>query len=395
MIAESDRLPMPSPPRLCFIWTSPDLLHYLLGEPGPVGGAEVQLRSLGRRMRDLGWHVSFVVSDCGQSDAAVSEDGFTLYKSYPFRRTVPVADILATKMPRVRAAMRRADADVFVQRGAAWLTGYCARVAHRMGRGFAFWMASLSDAMTGANAWAMAAHAKCLYVHGLRHADLIIAQTSEQAALVQDRYSRSALVLPNLCAVPAVRPAKADLPTVLWVGNLASLKRPALLLEVARSCPECQFTMVGGPYPGEEALYDQIAAQAATTPNVRFVGALTPESVEPLYGQAWLLVSTSETEGFSNVFLQAWANGTPVVAFLDPDEVICAHHLGFHCSSTDDMVSRVRRLCADPALREQIGANAREYVRQHHAPEVVMPRLDAALRSLIDARVPVGSRPER
>jgi glycosyltransferase involved in cell wall biosynthesis len=167
------------------------------------------------------------------------------------------------------------------------------------------------------------------------------------------------------------------------VGNVASLKRPGLLLEVARFCPNLEFIMVGGPFPGEEALYGEIAARAADVPNVRFLGALRPEEVELLYGRAWLLVSTSDTEGFSNVFLQAWACETPVVAFLDPDEVICRHHLGYHCSSPAEMAERVQQLCADRILREQIGANAREYVRQHHAPAVVIPRLDAQLRSLV------------
>jgi glycosyltransferase involved in cell wall biosynthesis len=384
-------LPMPSPPRLCFIWTSPDLLHFLLGEAAPIGGAEVQLRKLGRRLHDMGWDISFVVSDCGQGDAVVNEDGFTLYSSYPFRRIVPVADILATKMPRVSAAMRRADADVFVQRGAAWLTGYCAVAAHRMQRRFVFWMASLNDAMSGANAWQMPAHVRVLFTHGLRNADLIVAQTQEQASLVAGRYHRSAVVLPNICPVPTHAPIKDEAPTVLWVGNLASRKRPGLLLEIARLCPDLGFTMVGGPFPGEEALYERIAAEAADIPNVRFLGSLRPEGVEALYGRAWLLVSTSHTEGFSNAFLQAWAFGTPVVAYLDPDEVICRHQLGYHCSSAGEMAERVRQLGADRALRAQIGVNARDYVRKHHAPDVVMPQLDAQLRSLVRPRGALGA----
>ena len=377
---------MSTRPRLCFVWTAPDLLHYLLGEAAPIGGAELQMRKLGRRLQDMGWDISFVVSDCDQGDAVVNEDGFTLYSSYPFRRVSPVADILATKMPRVGAAMHRADADVFVQRGAAWLTGHCANVAHRMQRGFVFWIASLKDTMAAGHAWKMPPHVRMLYLHGMRQADLIVAQTQEQAALIEGRFRKPALVLPNICPVPTEVSPKGEAPAVLWVGNIAARKRPGMLLEIARLCPSLAFTMVGGPSPGEEAFYDQTEAQAAEVPNVRFLGALRPEEVEVLYGRAWVLVSTSDSEGFSNVFLQAWACRTPVVAFLDPDEVICRYHLGYHCSTEGEMAERVQQLCADGALRAQLGSGAREYVREHHAPAVVMPQLDAQLRGLMRER---------
>ena len=374
---------MSSPPRLCFVWTSPDLLHFLLGEAAPVGGAETQMRKLGRRLQDMGWDVSFVVSDCSQGDAVVNEDGFTLYSSYPFRRVAPVADIFLTKMPRVSAAMRRANADVFIQRGAAWLTGYCATVAHRMQRGFVYWLASMNDVMAGEHAWPRRHYVRRLCIRGIRQADLVVAQTQEQAALVEQQHRRTAVVLPNLCSVPTETASKAEAPLVLWVANIAPWKRPEMLLEVAGMCPDLEFLMVGGPSPVDEALYGQIAARAAEVPNVRFLGSLRLEEVETLYGRAWLLVSTSGAEGFSNVFLQSWAHRTPVVAFLDPDEVICRHQLGYHCSTVGEMAERVQQLCTDSALREQIGANARAYVEAYHAPAVVMPRLDAQLRSLV------------
>ena len=50
------------------------------------------------------------------------------------------------------------------------------------------------------------------------------------------------------------------------------------------------------------------------------------------------------------------------------------------------MAERVQQLCADGALRAQLGSGAREYVREHHAPAVVMPQLDAQLRGLMRER---------
>ena len=46
-----------------------------------------------------------------------------------------------------------------------------------------------------------------------------------------------------------------------------------------------------------------------------FHGAVPYRDAGALYSRARVLVNTSDVEGFPNTYLQAWASGTPVVAF--------------------------------------------------------------------------------
>ena len=37
---------------------------------------------------------------------------------------------------------------------------------------------------------------------------------------------------------------------ILWVANIRQAKRPGILLELASTLPEYNFTIIGGPVPG-------------------------------------------------------------------------------------------------------------------------------------------------
>src|SRR5207237_10398780 len=92
--------------------------------------------------------------------------------------------------------------------------------------------------------------------------------------------------------------------------------------------PEATIHMVGGPLPGEEALYAEVRREASRRPNLVFHGRLSYHDTNALYARARLLVNTSEVEGFPNTYLQAWINGVPVISYLDPGVVIARNGLG-------------------------------------------------------------------
>ena len=108
---------------------------------------------------------------------------------------------------------------------------------------------------------------------------------------------------------------------VLWVSNLRALKRPELVLELARQLPHVRFTLAGGPMPGGQTYYDDVAAAAARLPNLTMLGPVRYRDSGELFDRAKIFLNTSSIEGFPNTFLQAWIRGVPVVTLFGPTHV--------------------------------------------------------------------------
>jgi glycosyltransferase involved in cell wall biosynthesis len=67
-----------------------------------------------------------------------------------------------------------------------------------------------------------------------------------------------------------------------------------------------------------------------------------------LFGQARVLLNTSEAEGFPNAYLQAWRSGTPVVSPVDPDGLILSQGLGRVAERPENLARAVDNLCRRP-----------------------------------------------
>jgi glycosyltransferase involved in cell wall biosynthesis len=186
---------------------------------------------------------------------------------------------------------------------------------------------------------------------------------------------------------------------VLWVANFYALKRPQMLLEVARQIPECKFVMVGSPVDAEADVYRDAVAAVEHLPNVEIRGPVPYSEVGSIYSEAFAFTCTSVIEGFPNTYLDALSRRVPVIATFDPDEIICRHRLGFHCQTSDEMVASLRNLLADPKLRVTLGENGWHYVRSTHAVDVVRNRYDDLLAKLMRGSFvpaePVCGRPKQ
>jgi glycosyltransferase involved in cell wall biosynthesis len=163
----------------------------------------------------------------------------------------------------------------------------------------------------------------------------------------------------------SANPPRKDI-DVLWVGNLRALKRPELALELARRLPDIRFTLAGGPMPGGQTYFDDVAAAAARLPNVQMLGAVKYADTGPLFDRTRVFLNTSSIEGFPNTFLQAWIRGVPVVSFFDPDGMVHRLQLGRIATSLDDMREALRALIDVHVYRELIGRRARDFASREY-----------------------------
>ena len=205
-----------------------------------------------------------------------------------------------------------------------------------------------------------------LYEYGLRRADLVATQTLAQSNLLLEHYGVPSVTV-NMAVEPPTEGAsnRRDI-DVLWVSNLRSVKRPELVLELARQLPQVNFTLAGGVV--YQDYYDEIAAAAARLPNVTMLGHIPYEAIGALFARSRVFLNTSSVEGFPNTFLQAWIRGVPVVTFFDPDRLVRQQRLGLAVDSLADMSAALARLLGDEGEREALGARARRFAQAQFSP---------------------------
>jgi glycosyltransferase involved in cell wall biosynthesis len=233
---------------------------------------------------------------------------------------------------------------------------------------------------------------------GIRNATLILAQTEYQRARLEETFPNAAVqVLPNFHpAAPDRGRNGAVVKQVAWIANLKPLKNPAAFVRLARRFAhraDVRFVMVGGTTDSEWT--KRQLKEIAATPNLDYRGAVSQAAVNSLLEQTDLLVNTSDYEGFSNTFIQAWMRRVPVVSLrVDPDRLLSRGGLGAVTGDEDALYRRVAALLDDPDLCAAIGARARRYALEHHAESNIetLARLLRLPRWLSDLAAPRLSR---
>ena len=353
-----------------------------------VGGESVQHVLLARAWRDLGLDVSIVVEDQGQGRVRMV-DGIRAIAAYKREDGIPIVRFAHPRLTGLIGAMREADADVYYQSPSAAATGFTAWYCRRFGKRSLIRIASDLGCIPGKQLiryW----RDRRIYEYGLRHADIIVAQTEHQRALLQQNYGLQSEVINMIADIPPPPTVKQDI-DVLWVANLRPVKRPEILFELASRSPELKFVVAGGALPGMESYYETMMSEAAKLPNLSVLGAVPYAQVGALFERARLFVNTSSMEGFPNTFLQAWARAVPVVSFFDPDSLIKRLNLGRAVATTDEMSQAIEDLIRHEAQRRAMGQRAREFSIGQFSASQVANRYVELLRSEPAAQLRFGT----
>jgi len=203
--------------------------------------------------------------------------------------------------------------------------------------------------------------------YGLTRSDVIIAQTHHQAALVKKNYKcRCEAVIGNWHPIPPDPPQK-DMSNVhvLWIANIRPFKQPKVFIHLVRTLgpmPGVRFSMIG-----KNRQYHGLMASAKAS-GIDLLGELSNEAVNSLLAKNHLLVNTSQMEGFSNTFIQAWMNRIPVISLkADPDNILQKKRIGKCSGNFAQLVQDTFELIHDSKTRNSMGRNARHHAIQYHS----------------------------
>jgi len=333
------------------------------------GGESVQQTLLACAFRDFGLDVSMVVRDYGQPDGETVR-GIRVWKTCREGAGLPVVRFVHPKATSTVVALRRARSDIYFQSCSGSLTGIVSAFCRFNKRAFVFRVASDADCVPGLPL-IQYARDRALYRWGLRHADLVSAQSVHQAELLERSFGRQCKVIDMVVEIPDLSGQRRRDIDVLWVNNLRPLKRPHHVIQLARVLPQYRFVIVGGAVPGNEEFFHRLELEAAEVPNIELVGAVPFHLVTNYFLRARVFINTSEIEGFPNSILQAWAAGLPVISYFDPAGLNKSRQLGEVPNDLADMTASVKRYLEQAGLREETGERARRFVSGHYSPDIV------------------------
>lgn len=353
-------------PHICFV--APTAFSILSGDKKikAVGGAELQQAILSKALVKSGYRVSMICMDHGQDDLA-EFDGVKVIKAYAPNAGIPILRFIHPRLTSIWRAMKRADADIYFQRTAGMLTGVVTAFCKRHEKKSIYSGAHDTDFVKNTSLIRYRRD-QWIYQFGLKNADLILVQNLNQGNLCRQNYGRESILVPNVYACPDEATNNAT-GYILWVSTIRTWKRPELFVELAKLYPQYRFVMVGGLGAGEQSLYDSVKEQASALDNFNFVGFVPFSQVEAYYDHARLVINTSDSEGFPNAFLQAWARKIPTVSFFDCGARFDDEPVGLLAGSFEDMRLIVEELMTDNEKWLHHGSRCKTYFGSNHAIE--------------------------
>ncbi len=175
--------------------------------------------------------------------------------------------------------------------------------------------------------------------------------------------------------------------TALFVGRLSPEKGLKTLLRACDLAKDVSLQIVGDG-PMREELEREVAERRL---DVHFVGMQDRARVRELLSKAMFLITPSEwfEAGIPLVVLEAWAEGTPVIAtrFAGMADLVDGEDaLTFTIGRAEELADRMRDLISSAELRAKLAAGGRRRHLSRHTPQHSLDTLLDTYRGLHESR---------
>jgi len=226
------------------------------------------------------------------------------------------------------------------------------------------------------------------YILGLKNADTIVSQVPYHVKMLSEKYNLSSqLVLSPYFDIKPLDPSGFKKKHILWVGRAADYKNPHLFLELSKKLPGESFVMICNKSGYDGGFFKNIKREICSLNNFTFLDYVSYPEMKQYFSEAKLLVNTSKYEGFSNTFIEAAMNHTPVVSLnSDPNEMLTAYKAGIFCNGNrQKLLHSVSKIASSGSLQKRFGKNAYEYANNHHQIDDAVKKIDNIFKKLLRA----------
>ena len=323
---------------------------------GVFGGAEVDLYILAVELaKDEKFKVSFVTADYGQNQHSIINN-VRIIKSLNFKSNLLIG------AAKIWKAMNLAGAQIYFQEAASWGTFLAALFCRLKKKTFIYRTAHQRECdgtYIKKNFWAGKA-----FLWSLRNTARTIVQNETDKVNLQRTAGVKSIVIRNAHHLTVTTGQKKD--TILWVGRSAEVKRPELFLKLAESFPDERFVQIC-QQGKDDNRYEELANKAKKVKNLQFIRHVDFRDVDKYFQQAKVFISTSDSEGFPNTFIQACKYSTPILSLcVNPDDFLDKYKCGQCANGNRDKFMTLFKQMLKPQEIRKYRENARKYAEQYH-----------------------------
>lgn len=186
--------------------------------------------------------------------------------------------------------------------------------------------------------------------------------------------------LPDPIRLPEVVRKEASTPLIVFLGRTDPIKRPWLVIELARRLPGVKFALLG------QSHFEGAGSWAPVElPNVTYLGHADEATKFEYLSRAWALCNTSIHESLAISYLEALGSGVPLLAMNNPEELAtrfgeyAGRWDGDGTAGIDHLTLGAKRILSDAQLRTSRGVAGSTWTRRTHGEG---PFIDALTRLL-------------
>jgi glycosyltransferase involved in cell wall biosynthesis len=206
-----------------------------------------------------------------------------------------------------------------------------------------------------------------------KYSSVVLCQTPLQYKLLKERYGIIGKMHFNpidLKVTYDINKKKFDL---FWVGRSTKFKRPEIFIELCAKFPNLKACMVLN-------VLDMEYWNSLTTDlpkNITLIESIPADKIDCYFAWSKIFVSTSDSEGFANTYLQAAKHSVPIVSMCcDPNGMLSAHKAGVLTGdSLENLEKCICEMVSNYDWYKSLSLNARNYVETFHDSAIITQEL--------------------
>ncbi len=327
------------------------------------GGAEYQSYLLSRDLLNRNIEVSYI--SIGDNDTIYQDNNIIIYYLRKRKFLRKLGPYYFLDYIKIRNILKRIKPNIVYVRGGSAFLGIASILSNKLNFKVYFHVSSDKDV----NNYHINLNLKKLFyniddlfrIYGINHST-IICQTIFQHNKIKRNFQKRSYLIRNFHPIENIPSNIRKENIICWIGNLKDIKNPIAFIDLANRFNDKQYRFIMAGRKPDSGKLSKIFPEIIKKSNIEYLGEITNAEVNSLLSKSKLLCSTSYTEGFPNVFIQAWLNKVPVLSlYVNPDDILTQNKIGFKLDNLNQMEEVIRNLIGNVSLLNQYADNARKF----------------------------------